>query len=178
MGPGPGQVLGSRARAKARARMDLPHIGVLITLMFEHEKLQVYGISRELNREICRLTKIAGRGHHDHIDQLVRAGSSIPRNIAEGSGEWTPKEKAKFYRYAKRSATEAAAALDVLVDYEMLRDEDVVTAKELIARIIPMLVKLIQLFEGGAPNRRAAAGNSPGTSTSPTPKFRARARSP
>ena len=44
MGPGPGQVLGSRARAKARARMDLPHIGVLITLMFEHEKLQVYGI--------------------------------------------------------------------------------------------------------------------------------------
>ena len=160
--------------------MEVPHIRVLIALMFEHEKLQVYALSRELNREICRLTKVAGRGHHDHLDQLVRAGSSIPRNIAEGSGEWSPKEKAKFYRYAKRSATEGAAALDVLIDYEMLRDEDTVAAKDLIARIIPMLVKLIQLFEGGAPNRRAGAANAggPSTSTSPAPKFRARARNP
>src|SRR5688572_5630334 len=150
MGPGSGQVLGSRARAKARARMDLPHIGVLITLMFEHEKLQVYGISRELNREICRLTKIAGRGHHDHIDQLVRAESSIPRNIAEGSVEWTPKKKGRSYRYARRSATGAAAALDVLVDSGLLRVEAGIAEKERMARIIPMLVRLIQLFKGGA----------------------------
>jgi four helix bundle protein len=147
--------------------------------MFEHEKLQVYQLSRELHREICRLTKIAGRGHHDHIDQLVRSGSSISRNIAEGSGEWSTKEKAKFYRYAKRSATEGAAALDVLIDYEMLRDEDIIAAKELLARIIPMLVRLIQLFEGGAPQRgRAPKSASPSTSTGTSPEFRARARSP
>ena len=134
--------------------------------MFEHEKLQVYQLSRELNREICRLTKIAAKGYYDHIDQLVRGGSSITRNLAEGGGEWSPKEKAKFYRYAKRSGAEVAAALDVLVDYEMLRREDVTVAKELVARIIPMLVKSIQLFEGGAHNRPARNSVAPSPSTS------------
>ena len=92
--------------------------------MFEHERLQVYQLARELNREICRLTKIAAKGCADHIDQIVRGGASIARNLAEGSGEWSPKEKAKFYRYAKRSATECCAALDVMVDYEMLRESE------------------------------------------------------
>ena len=145
--------------------------------MFEHEKLEVYQLSRELNREICRLTKIASRGAYDHLDQLVRAGSSITRNLAEGGGEWSTKEKAKFYRYAKRSAAEVAASLDVLIDYQMLREEDTQAAKALIARIIPMLVKLIQLFEGGAPNRPNKR-SSLRPSTSPAPRFRARAPSP
>lgn len=123
--------------------------------MFEHEKLQVYHFGRELNREICRLTSVASKGSFDHIDQLVRCGASITRNVAEGCGEWLPKEKAKFYRYSKRSAGEAAAALDNLVDYRMLREEDTTTSKRLLANIIPMLVKLIQRFEagGGTVNR-------------------------
>src|SRR5688500_10091745 len=141
--------------------------------MFEHEKLQVYQLSRELNREIWRITKISSRGYSDHLDQLVRAGSSITRNLAEGSGEWSPKEKAKFYRYAKRSACECAAALDVMVDYEMLRESDIAYAKELLARIIPMLIKLIKLFEGGAPNRA-----SPSTRTGTNPELRAATPSP
>ena len=117
--------------------------------MFEHEKLRVYQFGRELNREICRLTKMCGKGNPDHVDQLVRCGSSITRNIAEACGEWLPKEKAKFFRYAKRSAGEAAAALDNLVDYRMLREEDTNTAKNLLSNIIPMLVKLIQILETG-----------------------------
>jgi four helix bundle protein len=141
--------------------------------MFEHERLQVYQLARELNREICRLTKIASKGCADHIDQIVRCGASIPRNLAEGSGEWSPKEKAKFYRYARRSATECCAALDVMVDYEMLRESDVAHAKDLLARIIPMLIKLIKLFEGGGPDR-----SGPRTSPGSNPKYPARAHSP
>jgi four helix bundle protein len=151
--------------------------------MFEHEKLQVYQFARELNREICRLTRICSKGSYDHIDQLVRCGSSIARNIAEGCGEWLPKEKAKFYRYSKRSAGEAVAALDILVDYQMLREADTAPAKELLAKIIPMLVKLIQLFESGGPKTKARDEGQdenpiPRTSTSPVPNNRARARSP
>lgn len=139
--------------------------------MFEHEKLQVYQLGRELNREFARLAKLAGKGAYDHVDQLVRTGASITRNTAEGCGEWMPREKAKFYRYAKRSATEAAACLDVLVDYQMLREEQTRHAKELLGRIIPMLLKLIQKFEGGDV-RTSSGGNgvdrpSTGTSTSP-----------
>lgn len=73
----------------------------------------------------------------------------MPRNIAERAGEWKPKEKAKFFRYAKRSADECAATLDTMVDYDMLREEDIKHAKELLARIIPMLIRLIKLFEEG-----------------------------
>jgi four helix bundle protein len=147
--------------------------------MFEHEKLEVYQLARELNREICRLTKIASSGPYDHINQVVRAGGSIPRNLAEGGGEWSAKEKAKFYRYAKRSAAECAASLDVLVDYEMLRESDIKQAKELLRRIIPMLVKLIQLFESGGPGRNTnlqtarapsrARAQAPATSPGPGP---------
>ncbi len=34
-------------------------------------------------------------------------------NIAEGAGEYAVDEKARFYRMAKRSATECAGVLDV-----------------------------------------------------------------
>lgn len=159
--------------------MVMPQKPIIFAYMFEHEKLQVYQLTRELNREIARLTRIAAKGHYDHIDQTVRCGSSMGRNVAEGSGEWSPKEKAKFYRYAKRSGTECAACLDILVDYDMLREEDTVYAKELLGRIIAMLVRLIQLFEGGAQGRPAKREPaSPSTSTRTDPKFRARARSP
>ena len=147
--------------------------------MFEHEKLQVYQLTRELNREIARLTRIASKGNYDHIDQTVRCGGSMGRNIAEASGEWSPKEKAKFYRYAKRSGAECAARLDILVDYNMLREEDTVYAKELLERIIAMLVRLIHRFEGGAPGRPSKRETpSPSTSTRTDPNFPARARNP
>ena len=47
-------------------------------------------------------------------DQLHRAATSIPLNIAEGAGEFSPKDKARFYRIALRSATESAAILDLV----------------------------------------------------------------
>ena len=140
--------------------------------MFEHEKLQVYQLGRELNREFARLVKKAAKGAWEHVDQLVRTGSSITRNTAEGSGEWAPKEKSKFYRYAKRSATEAAGCLDVLVDYQMLRENDVQHAKELLSRIIPMLLRLIQKFEGGTRN------STPADEDEHEPENQTRARAP
>lgn len=156
--------------------------------VFEHEKLDVYHVSREFNREVCRLMKIAGKGHYDHIDNLIRAGASMPRNIGEAGGEWSPKEKAKFFRYAKRSAAECAATLDALVDYDMLRGQDITHAKELLGRIIPMLVRLAKIFEEGRPatgnvtstEKRAEAGAKSGTGTGarPQPDTRARARDP
>ena len=53
------------------------------------------------------------RGRAFLSDQLHRAAVSIPLNIAEGAGEFSQGEKARFYRIARRSATECAAILDV-----------------------------------------------------------------
>jgi four helix bundle protein len=48
------------------------------------------------------------RGKGYLSDQLQRAALSIPLNIAEGAGEYAVDEKVRFYRMAKRSATECA----------------------------------------------------------------------
>ena len=58
-------------------------------------------------------------GHAGLGDQLRRAATSIALNIAEGAGEFSKPDKARFYRFARRSGTECAAALDVAVRLEI-----------------------------------------------------------
>jgi four helix bundle protein len=49
-------------------------------------------------------------------DQLNRAVISIALNVAEGAGEYSTRDKARFYRYALRSCTESLAILDVSLE--------------------------------------------------------------
>lgn len=44
-------------------------------------------------------------------DQMCRAASSIPNNIAEGFGRWSPLEQAHFYTIAKTSGNELKVQL-------------------------------------------------------------------
>ncbi|MGQ0561019.1 MAG: four helix bundle protein, partial [Gemmatimonadota bacterium] len=112
--------------------------------VLDHEKLEVYQVARELSREVNRLTKKARfkNTRRDLVDQTQRAAASLPLNIAEGSGESSVGRKAYFYRIARASATELSAALDHLVDMDMLEESDTRTAKALIVRIVSMLYKL------------------------------------
>ena len=110
----------------------------------DHEKLDVYLVARQLCRESNRLITKARKKHQrrDIVDQVHRAESSIPLNIAEGSGEESVGRKAYFYRIARASATELSAAYDYMVDVDMLDENDTRHAKELIVRIVSMLFKL------------------------------------
>ncbi|HEX6132588.1 MAG TPA: four helix bundle protein [Longimicrobiales bacterium] len=88
-------------------------------VVLDHERLDVYQLARELAR-VCRsILEQVPPGRADLVDQCRRTTISIPLNIAEGAGEFAPKEKARFYRIANRSATETAAVLDHLVDLEL-----------------------------------------------------------
>jgi four helix bundle protein len=51
------------------------------------------------------------RGRAYLADQFQRASTSIILNIAEGAGEFSANEKVRFYRMARRSATECAGIL-------------------------------------------------------------------
>lgn len=82
------------------------------------------------------------KGHGPLADQLQRAASSITLNIAEGAGEFSPAEKARFYRIAKRSATECAAIVDVAQHRSCISDEHFTAARSLLLRVVGMLVKL------------------------------------
>jgi four helix bundle protein len=77
-------------------------------------------------------------------DQLQRAGTSISLNIAEAAGEFSPNEKSRFYRMAKRSGTETAAILDVAKQLDIVHDDNYQKGRELLIRIIMMLTKLAQ----------------------------------
>ena len=57
-------------------------------------------------------------------DQLHGAIISIPLNIAEGAGEFSAADKARFYRYALRSCTETLAILDVCRKLGLMKPEE------------------------------------------------------
>jgi four helix bundle protein len=119
----------------------------------DHERLDVYELVRQYNRMLHRLLlTVNATGFGNHLDQLRRAGASIGLNLAEGSGEYAPKEKARFYRIARRSATESAAALDWLVDVEVTSAETIEPALGLLRRITAILTRLTRQNE--SPGKR------------------------
>ncbi len=77
-------------------------------------------------------------------DQLQRAALSIALNIAEGAGEYAMDEKARFYRMAKRSATECAGVLDVCQGLQLIEEERYTKGRGLLIRIVSMLIKMAQ----------------------------------
>ncbi len=81
---------------------------------FDHEKLEVY---RESISFIARLSGLLESSVKigDVRDQLDRASTSIPLNIAEGNGKYLPKDRCRFFDIADGSALECAAGLDILV---------------------------------------------------------------
>jgi four helix bundle protein len=110
---------------------------------FDHEKLDVYqtavawvSLAQDIAEALPRGTGLA--------DQLQRASSSITLNIAEGAGEFSGAEKARFYRIAKRSATECAAILDVAKQRSSIDQERYARGRSLLLRIVGMLVKLVR----------------------------------
>ena len=88
-------------------------------MQFDHEKLDVYVATMDFVALAQRIIAALPVGHASLADQLRRAATSIALNIAEGAGEFSKPDKARFYRFARRSGTECAAALDVAVRLEI-----------------------------------------------------------
>jgi four helix bundle protein len=115
--------------------------------VFDHERLDVYQLARQYSRELRPLLESIPRGWADSRDNLKRAATSITRNIAEDGGKWKIPDKVHFYHIARASATESAASLDELVDYELMSEDRVRRPKEMLSRIVAMLVGMIRSIE-------------------------------
>ena len=76
---------------------------------------------------------------------MQRAGSSVPLNIAEGAGEYSGSEKSRFYRMAKRSATECAGIFEVCKRLDLIEEERYFKGREILIRIVSMLIKMAQI---------------------------------
>ena len=112
--------------------------------VLDHEKLDVYHIAIEFVILSDAIIEHIPRGRGYLSDQLQRAALSISLNIAEGAGEYAIDEKVRFYRMAKRSATECAGILDVCQKLQLMDEQRYVRGRELIVRIVSILTKMAQ----------------------------------
>jgi four helix bundle protein len=111
-------------------------------MIFSHEKLKVYQKSLDFieftNKVIPDENKISA-----HF-QLDKASTSIPLNIAEGTGKYTNKDKNHYYDIARGSAVESAACLDVLLKRNRISEELKEEGKNILFEIVSMLIGLIK----------------------------------
>jgi four helix bundle protein len=110
--------------------------------MFHHEKLKVYQRALEFAAWsqilIDSLTKKTTTP-----DQLERAGDSIALNIAEGNGEFSQKDRARFFQIAHGSALESAACLDLFVARGCCEADAISRGKSILEEVVKMLFAVL-----------------------------------
>src|SRR3954454_25264251 len=112
-------------------------------IYFDHEKLDVYRESINFCGWVGEfLASISAKAAAK--DQLDRASTSIPLNIAEGNGKFSARDRSRFFEMARGSALECAACLDVLLVRKLASEDQVLLAKEQIVRIVQMLFGLLR----------------------------------
>lgn len=116
-------------------------------MSFDHEKLDAYHVAIDLVALASDIVNLMPRGNGHLADQFRRAATSVPLNIAEGSGEYAASDKARFYRIARRSATECAALLDVCRKLDLVPADKLDIGREMLLRLVAMLVKLAKRCE-------------------------------
>jgi four helix bundle protein len=110
--------------------------------MFSHEKLNVYTKSIDFVAWTQSLikslpAKVSAR------DQLERASTSVPLNIAEGNAKFSQADRARFFQIAHGSAVECAACLDVLVARGFVAAEISRVGKERLETVVNMIMGLL-----------------------------------
>lgn len=110
---------------------------------FSQEKLIVYKRSLDFVEFVEKiLSRMKDR--LNFYDQIDKSSTSIPLNIAEGTGKFSVKDKNKYYDIARGSATESAACLDLMFKRNRITEEENIEGKEILYDIVSMLVGLVR----------------------------------
>ena len=103
------------------------------------ERMEVYGLASQLHAFAASKVPTLSRVLKD---QLERASLSVVLCIAEGAGRRSRKDKARYYTYARGSATEVAACFDVLRIRKLAPVGECARGRSLAVRVVQMLSKL------------------------------------
>ncbi len=117
--------------------------------IFSFEKLQVWQQSKAF--VVCIYAVIAKFPDYERYalsTQVRRAVTSIPFNLAEGSGRISYKEKVRFVEYAYASLNEVYCQLSVAVELKYISQAELNELKPTIYRLARMLKGLRRSFEG------------------------------
>lgn len=86
-------------------------------MRMRYEKLEVWQLACQLVGEIRKSKeKYRTKRQFDLWDQIWRSTTSIPLNIAEGSGRGSDKDYARFISQAIASLSESRANLQITLD--------------------------------------------------------------
>jgi four helix bundle protein len=129
--------------------------------IFDHEKLNVYQRSLDFVEFAETLLSDLAKGLAAH-DQIDRASTSMPLNLAEGNGNFAAKDRCRFFDIARGSALECAAALDVLTRRNKIGATTAEEGKIILKEVVSMIVGLIRSQEGGRVYEDSAAYNEGG----------------
>ena len=102
---------------------------------------QVLEVAHLLVDALCEPVTALSRRNRSLADQLLRAASSVPLNIAEGNRR-VGKDRLHIWRQAAGSADEVRAALRVAISWRHLRTAEVAPALECCDRVLAMLYRL------------------------------------
>ena len=111
--------------------------------MFDHEKLIAYQRSIQFAAWASELLEQLP-GKLAVADQLDRASTSVPLNIAEGNAKSTAPDRCRYLDTARGSALERAACLDVLVAKGKCTPEQIYRGKQILHETVSLLVGLIR----------------------------------
>ena len=109
----------------------------------EFEKLIVFQKAVDFAVMAYGVCQTLPKGNADLADELRRSSQSIVLNIAEGAGEFAPAEKARFYRMARRSATESGGNLVLMSRAGLIAETVCREGLRMLDEIVAMLTKMI-----------------------------------
>src|SRR5262249_10607484 len=128
------------------ARIKSVHFHLTV-MSFLFEKLKVYQRSLEFAQEISLFMQKPASGNGALADQLRRAATSIPINLAEGSGRWHANDKKQFFWIARGSANECVPLLRLAVNQNMISPIDYArfcSSLDLIGKMITRLIASVK----------------------------------
>jgi four helix bundle protein len=114
-------------------------------LQLNHQKLQVYSVSREFALECYKLARqLPAHEKFGMISQVRRAVLSVHLNIAEGSSRKSDTERKRYFEIARGSLIEIDAALDIAGDLGYLEQVDTTNLGKALIQCFKLLTGLIK----------------------------------
>jgi four helix bundle protein len=108
------------------------------TNTLQHERLDAYAVTVELDGAVVGIAHKAGRGHAWLTDQAMRASASVVLILAEALGR-EGADRARALRIARGSALELDAALTLMLHRGACREAERNSAKALTVHVVAML---------------------------------------
>jgi four helix bundle protein len=121
---------------------------------FDFEGLDVFRLALDVAAGADEIASAVKRDRPWAADQLGRSSLSVVANTAEGNGEYSPGDKARFYRYARRSLAESAAIIILLARLRVISPDQEYRMRQTMLELTKVLTRMVLHCEREARIRR------------------------